>query len=207
MSEKFSVIVFDLGNVLLPFDYQRAVDKLNKVEKGLGEHFLKFYDANYEYHRAFERGDMSDREFTETMLSAIDHKIDEETFRKLYSDIFIENKEVVDLLPILKKNYTLVMLSNTNIIHYMYGWKDYDFIKEFDKLVVSYEAGANKPEEKIYRVVESFTGENSDRHFFIDDIAEYVEAAEKLGWEGIQFKGYRPLVTELINRGILTYRD
>ena len=207
MSEKFSVIVFDLGNVLLPFDYQRAVDKLNKVEKGLGEHFLNFYADNYEYHRAFERGDMSGSEFTETMLSAIGHKIDEETFCKLYSDIFTENKEVVDLLPILKKNYTLVMLSNTNIIHYKYGWKDCEFIKQFDKIVVSYEAGANKPEEKIYRVVEAYTGENSDRHFFIDDIAEYVEAAEKLGWEGIQFKGYRPLVTELINRGILTYRD
>ncbi len=207
MSEKFSVIVFDLGNVLLPFDYQRAVDKLNGMEKGLGEYFLNFYNANYEYHRAFERGDMSEDEFTETMLSALGHKIDKGTFCRLYSDIFTENKEVVDLLPKLKKYYTLVMLSNTNIIHYRYGWKNYKFINHFDKIVVSYEAGANKPEEKIYKVVESFTGKNSDRHFFIDDVFEYVDAARKLGWEGIQFKGYKDLVTELINREILTYRD
>ena len=207
MAGKFSVVVFDLGNVLLPFDYQRAVEKLDKVEKGLGEYFLDFYNTNYEYHRAFERGDMSEDEFTRLMLSALGHKIDKETFCRLYSDIFTENKEVVNLLPKLKKSYTLVMLSNTNIIHYKYGWKNCSFINLFDKLVVSYEAGANKPEEKIYRTVESFTGENSEKHFFIDDIAEYVDAALKLGWGGVQYKGYKDLLTELINRGILTYRD
>ncbi len=207
MAAKFSVIVFDLGNVLLPFDYQRAVEELDKAERGLGEFFLDFYNNNYEYHRAFERGDMSEEEFTGIMLSALDHKIDKETFCRIYSDIFTENKEVVDLLPKLKKTYTLVMLSNTNIIHYRYGWKNFSFIKLFDKIVVSYEAGANKPEEKIYRAVESVTGEISERHFFIDDIAEYVAEAVKLGWGGVQYKGYRDLLTELINRGLLTYRD
>ena len=207
MPGKFSVMVFDLGNVLLPFNYQRAVKKLNDLEKGLGENFIDFYKANYEYHRAFERGDMPEDEFVEKMLSALGHKIDKETFCRLYSDIFSENKEVVDLLPKLKKNYTLVLLSNTNIIHYKYGWKKYKFIQNFDKIVVSYEAGANKPEKKIYRAVESLTGEHSARHFFIDDIAEYVDAARELGWEGVQYKGYKDLMTELINRGILTYRD
>jgi glucose-1-phosphatase len=204
---KFSVIVFDLGNVLLPFNYERAVKKLNDMENGLGENFIDFYNTNYEYHRAFEKGDMPENEFIEIMLSALGHKIDKETFCRLYSDIFSENKEVVDLLPKLKENYTLVLLSNTNIIHYEYGWKKYDFLQNFDKIVVSYEAGANKPEKKIYRAVESFTGEDSARHFFIDDIAEYVDAARELGWEGIQFTGYKNLVSELINRGILTYRD
>ncbi len=207
MPGNFSIIVFDLGNVLLPFNYQRAVEKLNGIEEGLGEYFIDFYNTNYEYHRHFEKGDMSEDEFTEIMLSAIDHKIDKETFCGLYSDIFTVNKEVVDLLPKLKKRYTLVMLSNTNIIHYNYGWKTYKFLDEFDKVVVSYEAGAIKPEEKIYRIVESLTGENSERHFFIDDTAEYVDAARKLGWEGVQFKGYKNLLTELINTGILTYRD
>ena len=70
--------------------------------------------------------------------------------------------------------------------------------------MVSYEAGAVKPEEKIYRAVESATGENPGKHFFIDDIGEYVEAVKALGWEGTQFKNYNSLLTELINRGILS---
>lgn len=207
MQNDFSVIVFDLGNVLLSFDYQPAADKLESVEKGLGERFLGFYYNNYHYHRDFERGDMAEDEFVQIMLSALDHKIDKKTFCKYYSEIFSENKEVVDLLPKLKKSYTLVLLSNTNIIHYKYGWKEYDFLRYFNHIVTSYEAHAVKPEEKIYKAVESFTEKNPAGHFFIDDIKEYVDAAKSLGWSGVQFKDYKSLSIELINRGILSYRD
>lgn len=207
MQNDFSVIVFDLGNVLLSFDYKSAVDKLERVEKGLGERFLSFYYNNYNYHRDFERGDLPENDFIDVMLTAIDHKIDKATFCKYYSEIFSENKEVVDLLPKLKKSFTLVLLSNTNIIHYKYGWKGYDFLEHFDHIVTSYEAHAVKPEEKIYKTVESLTGEDPARYFFIDDIKEYVDAARSLGWSGVQFKDYKSLSIELINRGILSYRD
>jgi HAD superfamily hydrolase (TIGR01509 family) len=203
MNTGISVIVFDLGNVLIPYDYRFLLDKLEKEERGLGKNFLKFYNENYRYHRAFEKGELSESDFIETMLSALNHKIDKKTFCEYYSDIFSENKEVVNLLPELKKTFTLVLLSNTNSIHYDYGWKQYDFLGYFDKLVVSYKAGAVKPEEKIYRAVESFTMKNHKEHFIIDDVAEYVEAAKALGWEGVQFKGYKSLLSDLTNRGIL----
>jgi HAD superfamily hydrolase (TIGR01509 family) len=207
MQSKPSVIVFDLGNVLLKFDYQFSVKQLEQTEKGLGYRFLEFYNKNYNYHRAFERGDLPEKDFLNIMLSAINWKIDKKTFCKYYSDIFSENKEVVDLLPKLKKNFILVLLSNTNIIHYEYGWKQYDWLAYFDKIVVSYEAGAVKPEEKIYRAVESYTMKNAAEHFFIDDIAEYVNAARSFGWDGVQFTGYKNLFIDLINRGVLNYRD
>lgn len=207
MKTDFPVIVFDLGNVLLQFDYRILADRLELIEKGSGNHFLEFYTNNYQFHRALERGDLPAGEFIEIMLSGLNHIIDKKTFCEYYSNIFSENKEVVDLLPKLKKSFTLVLLSNTNIIHFEYGWKQYDFLRHFDKIVVSYEAGAIKPEEKIYRTVESFTKRNPEEHFFIDDIAEYVNAARALGWDGVQFKGYKSLLIELINRGILSYRD
>ena len=207
MKNNLSVIVFDLGNVLIPYDYKIAVRKLERIEEGLGNRFLKFYNDNYEYHRAFERGGLPKDRFIEIMLEALKHKIDKKTFCEYYSDIFSVNKEVVDLLPKLKKTFTLVLLSNTNIIHYEYGWKHFDFLGYFDKIVVSYEAGAVKPEEKIYRVVESFTSREPGEHFFIDDVQSYVDAARALDWQGIRFTGYKNLLFEFINRGILNYRD
>jgi len=42
VSNKISVIVFDLGNVLLPFDYKIAINKLNEVGARLGEKFISF---------------------------------------------------------------------------------------------------------------------------------------------------------------------
>ena len=203
MIHGISVIVFDLGNVLLPFDYQKLVNKLDRIEKNLGKNFLVFLKENYSYHRAFERGDVSEDDFIKKMLSALQYKIDKETFCKYYSEIFSENKEVVNLLPELKKKFILVLLSNTNSLHDRYGWRHYGFLRYFDKLILSYKEGTVKPEEKIYRAVESFTKKNRHEHYFIDDIADYVETAKSLGWEGVQFKGYPELRSELINRGIL----
>ncbi len=207
MAQGISVIVFDLGKVLLPFDYQSLLIKLDMIEKDLGKNFLRFYKDNYQYHRAFERGDLPEDDFIHIMLSTLKYKIDRETFCRYFSEIFSKNKEVIDLLPELKKNFILVLLSNTNPIHNKYGWNHYEFLRYFDKLVLSYKIGAIKPEEKIYRAVESFTMKDHEEHFFIDDVSEYVDAAKALGWKGVQFNGYPQLLLELINRRILNYRD
>ena len=204
MSErKFSAIVFDLGNVLIPFDYSKAINKLNEVENGLGNRFYDFFKSNYNLHREFESGKFSEKEFINKMLSIVDHKIDEKTFCKYYADIFSLNEDVISLLPIMKKNYKLFLLSNTDSIHKKYGWEKYDFLKYFDKLILSFEVGAVKPEEKIYREVEKVSGFTSSEHLFIDDIPEYVEGAKNVGWDAVHFINYQKLVNDLKERNIL----
>ncbi|MEN8192142.1 MAG: HAD family phosphatase [Bacteroidota bacterium] len=197
MKNNISVIVFDLGNVLIPFDYNRIISKMNKIDAGLGDRFAKLYYDNYDVHRKYEKWELSDVEFLEIMMTWTEHKISEEDFKFIYSELFVENKETTSLLPILKKHYKLVLLSNTNYIHQKYGWEKYDFLKHFDKLILSHEVGAIKPEEKIYRAVEHFTNEPSAQHIFIDDISDYVEGAKKLSWSGIQFKSHEQLVSDL----------
>jgi len=137
------------------------------------------------------------------MLELVDHKIDAETFKKYYADIFSLNKDVISLLPILKTDYKLFLLSNTDSIHQKYGWQKYEFLKYFDKLILSHEVGAVKPEEKIYHAVEAASSFPSEEHFYIDDIQEYVDAAKKIGWDAVQFVDYQKLVSDLKKRNIL----
>jgi putative hydrolase of the HAD superfamily len=200
---KYSAIVFDLGKVLIPFDYAPAINKLNQIENGLGNRFSDFYKSNYHFHRNFERGKISESEFVAKMLEIIDHKIDAETFKEYYADIFSLNEDVVSLLPILKKDYKLFLLSNTDSIHQKYGWQKYDFLKYFDKLILSHEVGSVKPEEKIYRAVEEASGLPSEEHFYIDDIQEYVDAVINLGWDAVVFEGYSKLINDLNEREII----
>jgi HAD superfamily hydrolase (TIGR01509 family) len=195
--KKYSVIVFDLGMVLVPFDYNIALERLEKIERGFGVNYLNHYKSNYVTHRRFERGDISEEEFLKETMIVFDGRIDKETFKKIYSEIFTINDDVVALLPELKKNYKLMLLSNTNSIHKEYGWKNYMF------LVLSYEVRAVKPEEKIYRAVEKASNRPPYEHIFIDDVKEYAEAAINYGWDGIQFSGYEQLVGELKSRKIL----
>jgi len=203
MQKKYSVVVFDLGNVLIPFDYSKMIKRFNEVKDGLGDKFAGFYKNNYEIHRSYERGDLSDGEFIEKMLNILEHKIDGETFCKYFSKIFTVNEDVASLLPRIKEKYKLVLLSNTNSIHREYGWKNNDFLKYFDKLILSHEVRAVKPELKIYRAVEAFTKMPPEEHIFIDDVAEYVEGAKKAGWDAVQFLGYQKLAADLKERNIL----
>ncbi len=203
VKRKYSAIVFDLGNVLIHFDYNILIEKISGIEPALGNKFVEHYRSNYSIHRNFERGFISEEMFVKKMLEVIDNRIDANTFCKYYADIFIVNKKVASLLPILKNNCKLFLLSNTDSIHQKYGWQKYDFLKHFDKLILSYETGAVKPEEKIYRAVEDASGYPSEEHIFIDDVEEYVNAAKKLGWDGIHFSNYNSLVEDLKLRNIL----
>ena len=200
---KYSAIVFDLGNVLIPFDYNILIEKINAIESGLGKKFYEYYRSNYSIHRDFERGFISEDEFVDKMLDVLEYRIDANTFCNYYADIFKVNEEVASLLPILKNKCKLFLLSNTDSIHQKYGWQKYDFLKHFDKLILSHVIGAVKPEEKIYRAVEEASGYPPKEHIFIDDVDEYVEAAKKLGWDGIHFKNYNFLLNELRIRKLL----
>ncbi len=200
---KYKAIVFDLGNVLIPFDYNRLLKRLDQIDLGLGERFARRYQNNYEVHRLFEKAEISEPEFLRIMTEWTENKISTEDFKIYYSDLFEENKEVSALLPVLKKKYKLVLLSNTNAIHKKYGWKKYDFLKYFDKLILSNEVGSVKPEAKIYEAVENFTRLKPSEHFYIDDIEEYVNAAIKRGWGGAVFENAKKLRERLKEEKIL----
>jgi putative hydrolase of the HAD superfamily len=203
IDRKYSVIVSDLGNVILPFNYETAVNKLELIEKGLGNKFLTYLKSNYELHKKNERGDITSGEFIRIMVRALDYKVSQEEFCNIYSKIFVVNEPLVSLLAELHKKYTLILLSNTNKIHRDYGWGNYPFLKYFDKLILSYEVHAVKPEPEIYKAVEAFTQIPPENHLFIDDIAEYAEAAKKMGWDAIQYINFKKLEMELTKRKIL----
>jgi len=203
ISQNFSAIVFDLGNVLIPFDYTIAINKLNQIEPNLGNRFIDYYNSNYLIHRDFEKGIISESDFINAMLKAVNNKIDGETFCRIFSDIFTVNEDVVSLLPILKKDYKLFLLSNTNSIHQKYGWQIYEFLKYFDKLILSHEVQSIKPDKKIYLEVEKASGLPPEDHFYIDDIDEYVNVAKNLGWDAVQFVNFEKLLSDIKVRNIL----
>ena len=202
MNPKISVLVFDLGNVLLPFDYNIVIERLESVEEGLGKRLMSKYKENYHLHRAHEKSELSSEKFIDTMLGWIDNKIKPEEFINIYSDVFEGNKELTALLPELKKKYKIVLLSNTNPIHQK-QWEKYEFIKYIDHMVLSHEVKAFKPESEIYKAVEDYTKAKPEEHLFIDDIEEYVNAAIARGWQGVVMKNNKQLFKDFERFGII----
>ena len=196
-------LVFDLGNVLIYFDWKIAEKRLNEIEDGFGTRTTKFLKENNSIIKDLEKGKLSEEDFLETIKSNLNSAIDKITIAKIFSEIFWENVELTKLLPDLRKNYNLFLLSNTNIIHRKFGWDHYNFLKNFDKLFLSYEIGHVKPEEEIYKFVINEIKLNPAEVLYIDDIEEYVIAAKNLGWNAVQFKSNEKLIEDLKNFNVI----
>lgn len=201
MSE-IKAIVFDLGMVLIPFNYEMARNRLNLLKPGAGDKVMDYVKENYQFFRAFEAGKMTEDEYIPMLMRAADVEgiVSHEKFCYIYSEIFSINYDVAELLELLSKKYRVFLLSNTNPVHRKYGYENFKFFKHFEKLFYSDEVGAVKPEEAIYRAVEAYSGLKPEEHLFIDDIMDYAEGARKCGWHAIRFFNYKQLLEELTKK-------
>lgn len=195
-------IIFDLGNVLIFFDWKIAERKLNQIQENAGNLCTKLLKTNRDLIFSLETGRISEKEFLNVIKKKIQLEISDEILALIFSDIFWENTELVEKLSILKNSKKLYCLSNTNFIHRKYGWGKYGFLRLFDKLFLSYELGYVKPSKEIYNLVSNEIKMKPSEILYIDDISEYTESAKELGWNVINFKSNQDLFLKLRDFGI-----
>jgi len=195
LSSKLLTFLFDMGNVILPFDHMIPCRKLaEKYNIDAGDIYKKILTSGLEL--KFEEGKINGMQFYKNCMEILNLQIDYNEFRNIWSDIFTEDKEVSDIILSLKKKHELILFSNTNEWHMAHVRDKYDIINEFDKYILSYEIGYMKPHPKIYKIamkVALYKG----NIIYIDDIAEYVEAARKLNITALHFTTAQSLHQDL----------
>jgi len=102
----------------------------------------------------------------------------------------------------LSKTYKLALLSNTDPIHVQHLEANYSFFKFFRTRIYSCSVGVSKPNPLIYRAALRALKVQAQDAVYIDDIAAYVEAAQRLGMQGIQFQSPTQLTSDLIALGV-----
>ena len=108
-----------------------------------------------------------------------------------------------ELFAALKKRYRLLLLSNTNAIHFEMVRENYPLLRHFDHLVLSYKVGALKPSPLIYAEALKHAQCAPEECFFTDDIAAYVEGARAAGIDAVQFENREQIERELKARGVV----
>src|SRR5258708_4825702 len=111
----------------------------------------------------------------------------------IHSESFLEN---------LSRNYRLALLSNTDPIHMSYEETRFPFFRFFPIRIYSYRVGASKPDPVIYRQALQACKVRAEEAVYIDDIAAYVEAAQRPGMTGIVFQSPEQIQSDLRNLGI-----
>jgi putative hydrolase of the HAD superfamily len=92
-------------------------------------------------------------------------------------------------VPLLKPRYRLVLLSNTNVLHFAHFRAQLAHaLDQFDALVTSHEVGVRKPAEGIFRHAQGVVGCAPQQVLFIDDMPTNVAAARAFGWQGVVYE-------------------
>jgi epoxide hydrolase-like predicted phosphatase len=196
-------VLFDLGNVIIPFDFKLAYARLAE-HCGCKPEEVPARIRTTGLVAPFERGEISAEAFVRQLSAALGLNVTYQEFCDWWSGIFLPGTLVSEaLLEDLANRYRLVALSNTNPLHFGMVKQTYPLLRHFDDFVLSYEVGAAKPEAKIYREAIARAQCSPEECFFIDDLAVNVEAAREHGMDAIQFLSGAQLDLELRARGLL----
>ncbi|MDD5174134.1 MAG: HAD family hydrolase [Candidatus Omnitrophota bacterium] len=203
MDKRYSVIIFDLGNTLIRFDHSISAKKFaNLFHLDSGEVRKLFFDS--ELTQAFERGQISPKDFHARITKHLGVKIPFKDFVAIWNDIFWTDEGSCAIARRLKKDYKLFLLSNISRLHYEYIEKKFDILKIFDEIILSFAVGAIKPEKLIFEDAVRRAGGDKSAVLYIDDREDLIKEAIYFGIESIKYEGADKLEKDLKARGILS---
>lgn len=196
-------VIFDLGGVIVPLDFPRAYQALSDacgIDAGEIPGRIRATGLVPRY----ESGEMTDAEFVQHFCQALGVSIAMDEFRTLWSSLFHPHTLIPESLLVgLRRNYRLVLLSNTNNLHFELLEQNYPLLGHFDSFVLSYRVGAVKPSPKIYAEAIHRAGCAPEECFYTDDIPQYIEGARLAGIDAVQFHSHEQIVGEMERRGIV----
>jgi HAD superfamily hydrolase (TIGR01509 family) len=180
-----AVVVFDLGKVLVDFDYSIAARRLGpraRLPAPELQHLLCQSPLLCQY----ETGAVTTAQFHRAVRDAAGLGMGLEEFAACFADIFSEIQPMIDTHAALRaRGVPTWVFSNTNEIAALHIRRRFPFYSRFDGYVLSYEQGAMKPDGRIYEVVERQTGRKGAGIFYLDDRAENVAAGLARGWRAV----------------------
>lgn len=202
------LFVFDLGNVILPFDNRMIADKLHarsasKDRFSPSEIFEYLFDWENGAVNGYEEGLSSSLEFFSHLRERYELELRFDEFKEIWNNIFTENAEVKEIVSCLKaQGFPLFLLSNTNELHFNYILERYPVVSLMDEFILSHEVGAKKPKQRIFEAIFERTDAKAEEIFYIDDMAAYIERAREMGIRGLVFKQASDLRDVLATEGI-----
>ncbi len=194
-------IIFDLGNTLIDFDLHLASGRFSEKFKAPENDIYDFLFKS-DFFTRFERGDIGPAELVSILNQKYHQDLTIDQFDRMFSPIFTPRTEMVSLIDVLKDDYELSILSNTNVLHSRYIEGTFPFLKSFDHLFYSFALRALKPHPEIFHQALSRTYSSPRECIFIDDIPMHVEGAARVGISAIQFKDEESLKIDLKAKGI-----
>jgi 2-haloacid dehalogenase len=181
-------VVFDLGNVLIPWDVRWLLREYFDSEAAI-ESFLKEIDFA-RWHAQQDAGYPVAKAVAEHVAKFPHLAV---PIRALYERWFdtmgpANAGSVAVLRELQAAGLRRYALSNFSAELFYQSQPRFDFWDAFEGIVLSGEEGVNKPEARIYEVLFARFDIDPARAVFIDDSLPNVEASRALGMRAVHFR-------------------
>ena len=194
--------LFDIGNVLVRFDFSRAVRAVAALSDVADEadalHRIDAVKLDY------EDGKISRAEFLHEAFHILGYCGSEAQFVAAWQGIFSENEPMTALVRALHGKFPIFLLSNTNDMHVEGLFRDFPVFAHFTGATYSHEAKASKPHREIYEIACRTHGFDPRETFFIDDLAANIATAREIGFHAHHYHHERhaELLAAIRNAGV-----
>ncbi len=199
---KIDTLIFDIGNVLVKYDWKKLLKELGYNEK-TGTAVAKAVFLSKEWAEA-DRGILSEEELLQTFISnAPDYEKEiRETFDAVGKTISVYPYTKDWITYLKKRGYKIYILSNFPKPVYDRCTKELDFLKLVDGGYMSWQIHYIKPEPEIYQKLITDFEIIPQRAVFIDDLMENIAEARALGFHAVHFTSKKNAVRQLLDFGV-----
>jgi 2-haloacid dehalogenase len=180
-----SAVVFDLGKVLVDFDYAIAARRIAARGTMTVVEMIRYFSQSTLFAQ-YELGHLTTPQFYAEICRITGFCGDLAEFGHSFSDIFLPIEPMVQLHAALRqRGLPSYIFSNTNDLAATHIRRSFPFYADFDGYILSYEHGAMKPDARLYEIVERQSGRRGAELLYLDDRPENVEAGAARGWHAI----------------------
>lgn len=184
---KISTIFFDLGKVLIDYDFNLAAYRVAQRSHLDAEKILEgVYPP--ELIAAYESGKITCESFFNQTKDLTGFNGSWEELHGLWIDIFTPIHDHIQLARLLAQYYPLAIISNISEAHVRQVEAAYDFLSIFRKRFYSCRVGHIKPLPEIYEYALAEMRADRFESLFIDDKEENILTAAKMGWQTIHLR-------------------
>ncbi|SHI49569.1 HAD family hydrolase [Algibacter luteus] len=202
--KQIDTIIFDLGGVLIDWNPEYLY---LKVFNGNREKMQWFFDniCTSDWNENQDAGYPLAQATEDRVLLFPEYENEIRMFYGRWVEMLAG--EITGTVTILKKlvesrNYKVVALTNWSAETFPIALERFDFLQWFEGIVVSGEEKTRKPFDAIFNLTLNRFNIKAENSIFIDDNLRNIEAAKKLGINGLLFESPDKLYKQLLTFNI-----
>ena len=194
-------ICFDLDGVYFSENGFKSF-KQKIIDMGADTEKVKYY-LHGEPMLEFKRGTTKEQEYWQNAVEYLELKISPEKLVNLLPLGYEINQEVHGtVLKVRKNGYKTCICSNNFETRVRLLDEKFDFIKNFDVPIFSYEVGVIKPDKKIFEILVESAEVLPKELIYSDDSEMALQGAKEVGINAFVYEGFDKFKNKLIELGV-----